>query len=148
MVEGNHCSRAPVVVVDDTGAILTGLPRRLPGKHYTVSSVVQEVRDRESRRILEEALELGRLEILDPPREALVEAERAARRTRVLSYLSRTDLEVLALALWLKRGCPLSRVLFATDDLRLADAARHGGLEIVNIRYRSRRARHRGPRRA
>ncbi len=128
-----------IMVVDDTGAIITGLPRRLPGKHYATPGVVGEVRDYESRRILEETLQMGRLEILEPPEEAFAQAEHVARRARVARFLSRVDLEVLALALWLRREYAGARVVLATDDLRLADAARRGGLEVVTIRYRPRR---------
>jgi UPF0271 protein len=116
-------------LVVDTGAIMAGLPLRLPGVHLTTPSVVGEVRDRDSRRLLEDALSYGRLEVAEPSPEAVEEARRAARRAGVLGRLSPTDLEVLALAI--EAGRPL-----ATDDYALQLAALEAGVGFVRIRYR------------
>lgn len=122
-------SRTGSRLVMDTGAIMAGLPLSVPGTHATTPSVVGEVRDRESRRILEDSLAYGRLEVLEPGPEALEEALRAARRAGVHGRLSRTDLEVLALAIEL--GAPV-----ATDDYALQLACEEAGVGFVRVRYR------------
>lgn len=122
------------IVVDDTGAILAGLPLSLPAQHYTTPQVVEEVRDRDSKAVLETALESGRLEVLEPPNQALSEARRVAVRAGVSGRLSPTDLSVLALALHLTRECGCE-VLVATDDYALQLAAKRSGLGVVRIRY-------------
>ncbi len=116
-------------LVMDTGAIMAGLPLRIPGRHATTPSVVGEVRDRDSRRMLEECLAYGRLEVLEPSPATVEEAARIARRAGVLGKLSKTDLEVLALALEL-------RAPVATDDYALQLAASEAGVGFVRIRYR------------
>jgi rRNA maturation endonuclease Nob1 len=113
----------------DTGAIMAGLPLSLPGRHATTPSVVREVRDRESRRILENSISYGRLEVLEPRGDSLEEARRAARKAGVLGRLSETDLEVLALAIEL--GVPV-----ATDDYALQLASLEAGVGFVRVRYR------------
>ena len=121
------------VVVADTGALLTGKILSIPHRSYTTPSVVEEVRDAESRRVVEMALSTGRLEVLEPVREALEEARKAARRAGVLGRLSGTDLEVLALALTLKNeSC---EVLVATDDDALQRAVIAAGFRVVRLRY-------------
>ena len=122
------------IVVDDTGAILAGLPLSLPARHYTTPQVVEEVRDRDSKAVLETALESGRLEVREPPNWALSEARRAAMRAGVSRKLSSTDLSVLALALHLTRECRCE-VLIATDDYALQLTAKRSGLGVVRIRY-------------
>ncbi len=122
--------RGRTVVVDDTGALISALPRRLPARHLTTPKVVVEVRDRESRRILEEMLEAGLLEVEEPGPEWLEEAREAARKAGVEHRLSQADLEVLALALSLGPG-----TLLATDDYSLQRAAAAAGLRIVPVRY-------------
>jgi UPF0271 protein len=124
-----------MIVVNDTGAIISGLPLRLPTEHYTTSLVAAEVKDKESREILDRMIEIGRLSIVDPSENWLEEAKRVARRAGVLKRLSRADLSVLALALEisLKTG---RRVAVATDDYSLQKAVLKAGLEIIRIRYK------------
>jgi len=125
-------------VVDDTGAIITGLPRRLYTTHYTTPSVILEVKDPQSRAILEEALSTGRLQVLDPAPEYVEKAKTIAGQAGVLSRLSRTDIEVLALALQLALESGHGKTYLATDDLRLQEAAEKAGLKVIPIRYRRR----------
>ena len=122
-----------LVVVDDAGALLTGLPFRLPARHVAPPSVVGEVRDRESREAVERMLEVGRLEVEEPPAWALEEARRAARRAGVEGALSRADLEVLALAIRYLRECGSATA--ATDDYALQVALARAGIAVVTIRY-------------
>ncbi|MEB3774687.1 MAG: DNA-binding protein [Desulfurococcales archaeon] len=128
------CSPTGSVIILDTGAFLSGFPRLVTGIMYTVPEVVEEVRDRESRRLLEEVLALGRLIILDPGDKYQVAAERIAKRGRLTSRLSSTDIKVLALSIRFKEaGC---RVLVATDDYALRRVLRSIGIGIVPLRYK------------
>ncbi|MCE4625727.1 MAG: nucleotide-binding protein [Desulfurococcales archaeon] len=124
-----------VIVVDDTGAIIAGLPLQLPAKHLTTERVVEEVRDRESRGLLERAVELGRLQILNPTEPHIKLAKKTARKAGVLRRLSEADISVLALALMVKSQHE-GEVLVATDDYSLQSAVRAAGLEYIPIRYR------------
>jgi len=126
----SHTGSGPRVrLVMDTGAIMAGLPLSLPGRHATTPRVVGEVRDRESRRILEDSISYGRLEVLEPSGDSIKRARRAARRAGVLGRLSETDIEVLALAIEL--GAPV-----ATDDYALQLASMEAGVGFVRVRYR------------
>ena len=130
-------------VVDDTGALIMGLPYRLPARHLAPPAVLGEVRDRDSRRAVEELLELGRLEEAEPPAWALEEARAAARRARVHARLSDADLQALALAIAASRECPSTAL--ATDDYALQAAAARAGVRVITIRYPGAREA-RGPR--
>ncbi len=124
----------PHVVVNDTGALMAGLPLRLPARHVAPSAVMEEVRDRESRELLERMIEYGRLEVEDPPPRALEEARAAARRAGVLGKLSEADMAVLALALEYLVRCGESSA--ATDDYALQLALAKAGVKVVRVRYR------------
>jgi Predicted nucleic acid-binding protein, consists of a PIN domain and a Zn-ribbon module len=103
-------------------------------KCYTTSSVVGEVRDSESRAILEKALESGRLEVLEPSSSRVEEAVELARKAKTLGYLSEVDLEVVALALELKaRGLD---VIVASDDYKIQATLAKAGIEFLKVRYR------------
>ncbi len=120
------------VVVADTGAFITGSLRGLYLQVFTTPGVVMEVRDRDSVRVLEELDASGRLSIVEPPRRALEAAKRAGVRG-----LSSVDLEVLALALYLRDlGCV---PVIATDDYALQEAASRLGVPFSRIRYRGAR---------
>jgi len=131
-------SRTGRVVVDDTGAILAGLPLSLPLKQYTTPLVIKEVKDRESRSVLEKGLELGRLEVMSPPEAFLEMAKRVARSAGTLGRLSETDLEIVALALYLREEG--YEVHVATDDYAIQHTLLREGFHIIRIRYRGVRA--------
>ncbi len=124
----------PPIVVNDTGALMAGLPLRLPARHVAPSTVVEEVRDRESRELLERMIEYGRLEVEDPSPQALRKARVMARRAGVLERLSDADIAVLALALEYMDKCGESAA--ATDDYALQLALARAGVRIIRIRYR------------
>ena len=123
------------VIVADTGAFIAGSLRGIYLQVYTSPGVVDEVRDRDSVRVLEELEASGKLIVMDPPQRAL----EAARRIKTKG-LSSVDLEVLALALYLRElGC---NPIIATDDYALQEAASRLGVPFARIRYRgARRAR-------
>ncbi len=127
-------SEAKKVLVLDTGAILAGIPLVAPLKCYTTSSVVGEVRDSESRMVLEKSLESRRLEVLEPSSHYVEKAVELARRAGTLRYLSNADIEVIALALEIKaKGM---EVIVASDDYRVQETLAKAGIEFLRVRYR------------
>ena len=124
----------PVAALD-TGALLAALQLRLPMSSVTTPSALGEVRDLESRAIVESSLEMGRLVIMEPSEDDIARALAAARQGGVEGKLSRTDLEVLALALGLRDRCG-KEVYLATDDYALQKAALAARLKVLPVRYR------------
>jgi UPF0271 protein len=113
---------------------MAGLPLRLPARHVAPTLVVEEVRDRESRELLERMIEYGRLGVEDPSLAALEKARSVARRAGVLGRLSDADIAVLALALEYLERCGQSAA--ATDDYALQLALTRAGVRVIRIRYR------------
>lgn len=121
-----------LAVVADTSAFLAGLPQYLPVKVFTVASVISEIRDRESRLILERVRSIDRIEVVDITREDLELARRAAMGVGLLPKLSSTDLEVVALAIKLK-GMGY-RVVVASDDYSVQNVVLWLGLPVLPVR--------------
>jgi UPF0271 protein len=136
------------VLVLDTTAFLAGLPLQLHvAKLYTVPDVIEEVKDSESRAALETALELGRVEVAEPPPHTVRRVVRESERIGEHGALSQTDIRVAALALHLKeQGLD---VVVVTDDYALQNLVAHLGLKYVPLRTRgierSRRYQYRCP---
>jgi len=125
------------VVIHDTGSLISGTPMRLPlytTLNLTTPGVVKEVRDKESSALLERMLSMGILSVEEPSQHGVEQAWKAARRARVERRLSRTDIEVLALAI--DKAREGNDVMVATDDYALQEAARKAGLRFLPIRYR------------
>ena len=125
-----------IIVVNDTGAIIAGLPMSLPAKHVTTKQVVNEIIDRKSKELLSMMIETQRLDVLSVDTNLFMKAKNRARKSKRLNKLSETDLSVLALAISVKERCPESRVLVATDDYALQEAVRLAGFEFITVRYR------------
>ncbi len=125
--------KGPVTVLD-TGALIAGLQMRLPAACVTTPMAVNEVKDADSRKILEDSLEVGRLTIIEPSRDYVKEASRLASSLGLLSRLSQTDLSLLALAMEL-RGCGAQASL-ATDDYALQSVALRANIDVIKVRYR------------
>ena len=96
--------------------------------------MVEEVRDAESKARLETALALGRVRVVSPPRAYVRRVAEASTEIGEHGSLSRTDLEVAALALYLReRGEPVTVV---TDDYALQNLVAHLGLPFQPLRTR------------
>jgi len=91
---------------------------------YITNSVIKEIKDFEHRQILENKIQTGRLHIQDPTKQNLEKATKAAKK----SNLSKTDIEVLALALDLNAN-------LITDDLALQNASLKIGLQSQAVHY-------------
>ncbi|MCS7106800.1 MAG: hypothetical protein NZ902_01660 [Acidilobaceae archaeon] len=126
-----ECSHTGEVVIADTGPVLSGLPLRV--SCYVTPQVIEEVKDAESKDLVERALASGKLLVVEPPPAFISMAKEAARRVGVERELSPADISVIALALKLSERC---RVKVATDDKRLQLALVRAGFEVMGIRYR------------
>ncbi|MCX8196300.1 MAG: hypothetical protein N3F67_04405 [Acidilobaceae archaeon] len=120
-------------MIADAGAIFSGLP--LSVSCYTTPQVLEEIKDEESREILERALASGKLTIEAPSRDSVSRARELARRAGVQG-LSEADMSIVALALELSRRC---KVKVATDDRKLQATLARAGFQVFGIRYRKAR---------
>ncbi|RLF45039.1 MAG: hypothetical protein DRN29_07415 [Thermoplasmata archaeon] len=111
------------MLVLDTSAILSG---KFFGSNIATSpKVIEEIKPKgHSWRLLEYMKSVG-MEIVEPPEEAIKIVERAAEKTGDLANLSQTDIEVLALAYYLK-------ATLLTDDYSMQNVARE-----LSIKYKS-----------
>lgn len=121
---GESCSTSRVIVLD-TSAVLAKIYRLLPRHElevYTTPSVVSEVLDSENKQALEESLELGLLRVRAPGRGSIDFIVREAARIGEVSKLSKTDVEIAALALELRKS---SKTIVFTDDYSLQNLLLH-----------------------
>ncbi len=128
------CRRSSIVL--DAAAMFAGIELSY-GPFYTTESVLGEVRDNESRMRLEFAQASGKLVVLSPPREHLELARARAGELGLLGELTGTDLEVLALASYVKSVCGSSTLY--TDDRAVQDVALSLGVRVRGIKYAERR---------
>lgn len=114
------------VVILDTGALLAKYYRYIDRSRYsiyTTESAVLEVKDYENKQALEEAIELGLLYVVKPGQDYLERAIYNARSIGALHKLSRTDIEIAALAEQLKDHSIV--VMVITDDYELQNLLLH-----------------------
>lgn len=124
------------VYVLDTSALIGGFSLgKEEAEQVTVPSVLEELREGLSRSRLEVGLLEKKVRILEPPAGERKEAERLAGKTG--DRLSGTDLELLALALSLRKSG--KEVEVVTDDYGIQNVASlmripHRGLLMPGIR--------------
>lgn len=109
----------------DTSALLAKIYRLLPRHEielYTTPRAVEEVKDRENKEALEEALDLGLITVKSPGKEFVGKVLKHATSIGEVSKLSKTDVEVAALALELKEA---GGTLVFTDDYSLQNLLLH-----------------------
>ncbi len=125
----------PQRIVLDTTAFLAALPLMLyDAILYTTPSVVEEVRDAESRSRLETALVLERVRVVAPRWRYKRLVLREATRLGLHTSLSNTDLDVAALALQLRSE--EGGVSVVTDDYALQNLLGHLHIEWRPLRTR------------
>jgi UPF0271 protein len=124
------CGRSNVVV--DAAGLFAGVNLSYPVV-YTVERVTEEVLDERSRRGVEMALASGKLVVTQAPESFRKRVAEVARRLGVLYELSKADLEVLALAYYVKERCG-SAVLY-TDDTLVQNVAILLGIAIQGLKY-------------
>jgi UPF0271 protein len=124
------------VYVLDTSALIGGFsPGKEEAEQVTVPSVWEELREGLSRSRLEAGLLGKKVRIVESPSEEAEEVKRLVKKTG--DRLSRTDEELLALALSLKKGGREVEVI--TDDYGIQNLASvmgipHRGLLMPGIR--------------
>ncbi|MEM1696395.1 MAG: nucleotide-binding protein [Desulfurococcaceae archaeon] len=122
-------------IVLDTGALLAKYYRLLPRRRvelYTSTSNVDEVIDLENKQALEEAINLGLVKVVKPEKKYVEKATAIASSTGSIHKLSRTDIDVAALALQLVDNG--ANVVVITDDYELQNLLRSVGISFKPLR--------------
>ena len=122
------------VVVLDASAFMHGyLSTVIEGEHFTPPAVLEELKSLQAKAYADAALSSRRVEVLSPPREYLEEVSKKAEHLGDLQVLSQADLEVLALALYLKT-MKSSEVTVVSDDYDVQNVAVALGLKLQPLR--------------
>ncbi|MDK6028432.1 DNA-binding protein [Ignisphaera sp. 4213-co] len=121
------------VLILDTAAFIAAAPLYLYDKLlYTTPSVINEVKDSESVQRLMLAQAVDRLIIEEPSKEFIKKAVDAAKRLKIFDKLSKTDIDVLALALQLlSKGF---NVTVLTDDYDLQKVLKSMGIDFKAVK--------------
>ncbi len=114
------------MVVLDASGVLNAFGFRFDRKFYTTPSVMEEIKDLRSRAIVESGTIQGKLMVLLPSKESLEKVREAARKLGFEKKLSKTDMDIIALALDLKDE-------LWTDDKTLAKLANKLGIKTSPI---------------
>lgn len=124
------CGRSTIVL--DSAAMFAGVELSY-GLFYTTEGVLGEVLDSDSRMRLELARASGKVLVISPPVEHIAVVKSRARDLGVLEELSNTDIEVLALANYVKKICGSSTLY--TDDRLVQDVALSLGIRVRGVKY-------------
>ncbi|MCX8185301.1 MAG: hypothetical protein RMI56_03920 [Sulfolobales archaeon] len=125
-----NCGKSTIVL--DSAAMFAGIELSY-GIFYTTEGVLSEVLDINSRMRLEFAIASGKIAVITPPRDYVAIVKSVARELGVLRELSNVDIEVLALASYVKKACG-SSILY-TDDRLVQDVAIALGIEVRGVKY-------------
>ncbi len=120
-----------VLILDTTGFLAKQHLYILDAEIYTVPRVVEEVRDRSNREALEIGIAIGRVNIVEPSRDAREKVLMKARETGEYISLSDTDIDVAALAYMLRDK---GKVVVITDDYALQNLLLHLGIPYKPLR--------------
>jgi len=116
------------VYVLDTSAVIAGLvPGIIDARQVTVQEVLDEAKDLCSKLELETAVDAGKISVMEPSKEALVEVRKKIRQTG--DRVSNTDVKLLALSLDMLRAGDMPELV--TDDYAIQNLA-----SILNIPFR------------
>ena len=121
------------VLVLDTAAFIAPMHLFIYDKQlYTTPSVINEVKDFESVQRLSLSDSINRVQVEEPKKIFVEKAINAAKRFNLLEKLSKTDIEVLALALQLaSQGL---KVIVLTDDYDLQIILSKLGIEFRPVK--------------
>lgn len=129
---GKGFNRKPTVYVLDSTALIAGQTDFSRKEFVTTPSVILEVMHDESvKNVVEVAVESGQLEVSSPSEESIKEVEELAASTGDMARLSRTDLDVLALAL--EKSKAGLEVVVISDDYSVQNLARHMAIRTVGM---------------
>ena len=130
-VSANEHKKLTLYVLDST-ALIAGQTDFSRKEFVTTPSVLSEVMHEESvRNIVEVAVDCGQLEVSSPSEDSIREVERIATSTGDRVKLSRTDIEILALAL--ERSKAGIDVVIISDDYSIQNLARRMNIKTVGI---------------
>jgi len=120
-------------VVDTSALLVNNAVQYLQGyRCFTVPKVIQEVKTLRHRAGAEVLLDAKVLDVVEVAKDCLREVLEAAKKSGDITSLSETDLEVLALALQLKRqGCD---PLLVTDDYTVQNLASRFKIRCSSIK--------------
>ena len=111
-----------MIYIADSSVFIIG--KRIEGIIVTVPSVLDEIRDEESRTIME----LMNVRIEPVLQSFIREVTSKARETKDSDELSRTDLDLLAKALEYTRN---EKTILVTDDYALQNTAIQLGIKVI-----------------
>jgi len=121
-----------MIYVLDSSAFIFNFSISLSAIAYTTEEVIQEVsRNRFVQLKIDAYILQGSLKVLIPPSEYLSKVSLATADTADLKVLSKTDLSIIALALYLKENMDKELVLI-TDDYSLQNIA-----YVLGIKFKS-----------
>lgn len=124
------CGKSTIIL--DSAAMFAGIEMSY-GPFYTTEGVLGEVLDSGSRMRLDFARASGKLLVVPPPKEHLALVKSIAKELGLLRELSSTDLEILALADYVKKVCGSSTLY--TDDRLVQDVALSLGVQVKGVKY-------------
>ena len=121
-------------LVLDTSAVIGGFdPLTFPEKQYTVNEVKTELNQSSMTGVrFHTAIESGKTIILEPQEKFLQEVIEASKNLGDMRYLSKADMQVLALALELKNDGKTPVVV--TDDYSMQNVANKIGVEFTSLK--------------
>jgi len=110
----------------DASAIINTDTLQSKEKMYTTPSVMKELKNIESKSLGEAAIAQGNLKVIKPSKKHIKKIKEKAREIGSDENLSKTDIEVLALALQEKQK-------LVTDDYTMQNLAAHLELEYEGL---------------
>jgi len=127
--------KGKVYVVDAAG-FFAGIQLRISnGIAVTAKSVLNEVKDLNSKKMLEYALEAGKVIVLEPLKDYKEHVIKTAKKLGEAGKLSKADIDILTLTYQaLRSGC---NVVVVTDDKSVQNVALALGAKILGIKYRA-----------
>jgi len=99
--------------------------------HYTVPSVLEEIRQDLHKIRLESAINDGRITIVTPKRDSIIKVQRIVSMLGEIGALSETDIELLALGLQLKQSDLEPTVV--SDDYSVQNVASSMGIGFKGL---------------
>lgn len=124
------CGKGTVVL--DAAGLFAGVELSY-GVFYVTEGVLSEVIDSASRLGVDLAIASRKLVIVQPPRKHIARVKTRAGELGLLSELSDTDIELLALADYVRETCGISTLY--TDDKLVQDVALALGIGVRGVKY-------------
>ncbi len=130
----DYMRESEVTYVLDTTALIARVPLYIRNNCVTTNSVLNEVKDKYSIQGLELIDVIGKLKIVNPNEKYIKKILKKAIQLGEIN-LSKTDIEVAALAYQLKYGTK-NHIVVITDDYSLQNLIAHLCIEFMPLRTR------------